>query len=250
MSELKVKEKDIVVPGEILAEGMDFLPSNGTYRFKDKILAKKIGIVRTEGKVLKLISLAGKYLPKRHDVIIGKIKDVNFSGWSVNTNSAYPAMLSMKDATSEFIRRGADLTRFYDIGDYILTQIINVTSQNLIDLTMKGPGLRKLREGRIISINPHKVPRVIGKQGSMMNMIKQATSCQIIVGQNGIIWLQGNSDGEILAVKAIKKIEEESHISGLTDEIQKFLDNNKLSKPKTSEEKTKVEEKVIEKVKK
>ena len=245
MSELKVKEKDIVVPGEILAEGMDFLPSNGTYRFKDKILAKKIGIIRTEGKVLKLIPLSGKYLPKTHDIIIGKVTDVNFSGWSLNTNSAYQAMLSMKDATSEYIRRGADLTRFYDIGDYIVTQIINVTSQNLIDLTMKGPGLRKLREGRIISINPHKVPRVIGKQGSMVNMIKQATGCQIIVGQNGIIWLQGNSDGEILAVKAIKKIEEESHISGLTDKIQKFLDNNKLTKTGTI-----TKENVIEKVKK
>ncbi len=248
MSQLKVKEKDIVVPGEILAEGMDFLPSNGTYRLKDKILAKKMGIVKTEGKVLKLIPLSGKYLPKRHDVIIGKVIDVNFNGWVIDTNSAYSAMLSMKDATSDYIRRGADLTRFYDIGDYIVTQIINVTSQNLIDLTMKGPGLRKLREGRIITINPHKVPRVIGKQGSMVNMIKQATNCQIIVGQNGVIWIQGNPEGEILAVKAIKKIESESHISGLTDEIQKFLDNNKLTESK--EEKTKKEEKVIGKVEK
>ncbi len=237
MSELKVKEKDVVVPGEIVAEGMDYLPSYGTYRLKDKIIAKRLGIMKTEGKVIKLIPLSGKYIPKRHDTIIGRIKDVNFSGWNVETNSAYPAMLSMKDATSDFIRRGADLTRYYDIGDYIITQITNVTSQNLIDLTMKGPGLKKLRDGRIFTVNPHKVPRIIGKQGSMVNMIKKATNCQIIVGQNGVIWLQGEPEGEILAVNAIKIIEEKSHISGLTDEIQKFLDKNKKQE-ESKEEKT------------
>ncbi len=229
MSELKIKEKGVVVPGEVLAEGMDFLPSNGTYRLKDKILAKKLGIMKTEGKVIKLIPLSGKYLPKKHDVIIGRIIDVNFSGWSVDTNSAYAAMLPIKDATSEFIRRGADLTKFFDIGDYIVTQITNVTSQNLIDLTMKDQGLRKLREGRILKINPHKVPRVIGKQGSMVSMIKNATGCQITVGQNGVIWLQGDPKGEIIAIEAIKIIEEKSHINGLTDEIQKFLEKNKVT---------------------
>ena len=248
MSELKVNEKEIVVPGEVLAEGMDFLPSNGTYRLKDKILAKKVGVLITEGKVIKLIPLSGNYTPKRNDTIIGRVKDVNFSGWSIYTNSAYPAMLGMKDATSEFIRRGADLTRFYDIGDYIVTQIINVTSQNLIDLTMKGPGLRKLREGRVIYVNSHKVPRIIGKQGSMVNMIKQATNCQIIVGQNGVIWLQGTPDGEILSVRAIKKIEAESHTSGLTDNIQKFLDDNKIVQTNEKEQKPeKVEKETKEK---
>lgn len=229
MSELKVQDKDIVVPGEIVAEGIDFLPSYGTYRLGDKILANRLGLIKIEGKVIKLIPLSGKYLPKKNDVIIGKVIDVNFSGWRVDTNSAYSAMLSLKEATSDFVRRGTDLTRFYDIGDYMVAQIINVTSQNLIDLTTKGPGLRKLRGGRIIAINPNKVPRVIGKQGSMVTMIKQATGCQIIVGQNGVIWLEGSPQGEIVAVRTIEKIEQESHISGLTERVQKFLEENKVN---------------------
>ena len=229
MSELKVQDKDIVVPGEIVAEGIDFLPSYGTYRLGDKILANRLGLIKIEGKVIKLIPLSGKYLPKKNDVIIGKVIDVNFSGWRVDTNSAYSAMLSLKDETSDFVRRGTDLTRFYDIGEYMVAQIINVTSQNLIDLTTKGPGLRKLRGGRIITINPNKVPRVIGKQGSMVTMIKQTTGCQIIVGQNGVIWLEGSPQGEILAVRTIEKIEQESHISGLTDRVQKFLEENKVN---------------------
>ena len=223
---LKIKDKDVVVPGEILAEGMSYLPSQGTYRKGDHILASKLGLARIDGKVIKIIPVSGTYLPKKGDVIIGKVKDINFSGWAVETNSAYRAMLSMKDATNDFIRRGADLTKYFDIEDYIVTKIYNVTSQNLIDLTMKGPGLRKLQGGRLLNVSSSKVPRIIGKQGSMVSMIKNATKCNIIVGQNGVVWIKGlQPEDEILTVEIINKIEAESHVPGLTDKIKKFLES-------------------------
>ncbi len=223
---LKFNDKDIVAPGDILAEGMDYLPGQGMYREGNHIIASRLGLLKIEGKVLKVLPVSGKYLPRRGDVILGRVRDVNFSGWSVETNSAYPAMLSMKDATSDFIRRGADLTRYFDIGDYLVTKIINVTSQNLIDLTMKGPGLRKLEGGRIIKVAPSKVPRIIGKQGSMVSMVKKATNCNIIVGQNGIVWIKGlNPEDELITVETIRKIESESHVSGLTERIKAFLES-------------------------
>ncbi|MFH0874880.1 MAG: exosome complex RNA-binding protein Rrp4 [archaeon] len=222
-SKLLANEKEIVVPGEKIASGMSFIPGYGTYRSSEDIIASTMGIVRVEGKVIKLVSLSGNYLPKTGDVIIGKITDVNLSAWNVDTNSAYVAMLSIKDATSDFIRKGDDLTKYFDIGDYIVTKIFNVTTQNLVDVTMKGPGLRKLIGGRIIKVNPNKVPRIIGKQGSMVSMIKNVTNCQIIVGQNGLIWIKGEPQNEIMAVSAIKKIETESHMSGLTDRIKEFI---------------------------
>jgi exosome complex component RRP4 len=224
MSELKAKDKEIVVPGEELALGMDYLPGQGTYRNGDVIRANKLGMLRVDGKVLKIISLSGKYVPKRNDVIIGEVIDVLMSGWRIDTYSAYSAMLPMKDATSAFIPKGADLTKYFALGDFMIVKITNVTSQKLVDVTMKGPGLRKLTGGRIISVNTNKVPRVIGKQGSMVSMIKEVTGCKIIVGQNGLIWLQGEPEQERIAAKTIKKIEEESHISGLTERIKEWLD--------------------------
>lgn len=224
MGEILVADKSIVVPGEEVAAGMDFLPTEGVYRDGDKLVASRLGLFSVDGRLVKLIPLSGKYLPKKGDVIIGKVVDVLISGWRIDINSAYTAMLSMKDATSEFIARGADLTRYFNFGDYIVTNIVNVTSQNLVDLTMNGPGLRKLSEGRIITVAPNKVPRIIGKQGSMVSMIKDATGCKIIVGQNGIVWLQGEPEQEAIAVSAIRKIESESHISGLTERIKGFLD--------------------------
>ena len=224
MGELLVSDKSIVVPGEELAVGMDFLPTEGVYRDGEKLVAARLGLFSVDGRLVKLIPLAGKYLPKKGDVIVGKVVDVLISGWRIDINSAYTAMLSMKDATAEFIARGADLTRYFTFGDYIVTNIVNVTSQNLVDLTMKGPGLKKLSEGMIINVAPNKVPRIIGKQGSMVSMIKDATGCRVIVGQNGIVWIQGEPEQEALAVAAMRKIESESHISGLTDRIKAFLD--------------------------
>ncbi|MBW3023015.1 exosome complex protein Rrp4 [Candidatus Woesearchaeota archaeon] len=224
MGEILVKTKTIVVPGEELASGMEFLPSFGTYRDKEKIVASRLGLVNIDGKIIRIIPLSGKYSPKRGDTIIGKVEDVSYSGWRVSTNSAYAAMLSVKDATQEFIARGADLTQYFDVDDYVVAKITNVTSQKLIDLTMRGPGLRKLVGGRVIEVNTNKVPRIIGKQGSMVGMIKDATGCKIIVGQNGLLWLSGEPKSEIVAVEAIRKIEEESHLSGLTERIKEFLE--------------------------
>lgn len=223
MSTISIKEKEIAVPGEILATGMDILPGQGTYREGEKIIAKRLGLATIEGHTIKLIPLSGRYIPKTGDTIICKVIDVSFNGWRLDTNSAYSAMLSMKDGTSDFIARGANLTQYYDLGDFIVCKIINVTSQKLIDVTMKGPGLRKLKNGRVIEVDSNKVPRIVGKQGSMITMIKDSTKCNIVVGQNGLMWINGLPVNEHLAIETIRKIEKESHLSGLTDKIKEQL---------------------------
>ena len=233
------EHKEIVVPGEIIAEGMDFLPGEGTYREDDKIKASVLGMLEVKGRLLKIIQISGKYLPRKGDTIIGKITDVLMAGWRVEINSAYTAMLPLKNGTSAFIPKGGDLTKYYNIGDYVIAKITNVTSQMLVDLTMKGPGLKKIEEGRIILVNPHKVPRIIGKQGSMISLIKQATECKIIVGQNGVCYIYGEPEQELIAIEAIRLIEKKSIISGLTNVVKEFLEQKtgKKLEVKNTEEK-------------
>jgi len=57
-------------------------------------------------------------------------------------------------------------------------------------------------------------------------MVKDATRCNISVGQNGLIWIDGEPVDELLAIQTIRKIERESHMSGLTDKIKEFLENS------------------------
>jgi len=142
MTKLLVKEHEIVVPGQELYEGMDFLPSSGAYRDQDNIISSKLGIISINKNIIKVIPLTGRYIPKVDDVILGKIMEIGFYGWSVDIGSAYPATLSIRDAT-EFIDKGEDLTKYYDYGDVIAAKVIRVTRYNSIDLTTKGPGLKK-----------------------------------------------------------------------------------------------------------
>ncbi len=222
MGTLLVKEKDIVIPGEELAEGMDYLPVSGAFREGEKIIASQIGIVNMDGRLVKVIPLRGKYAPKKGDVVIGKIVDMTFSNWFVDIDCPSSAMLGIKDAT-DFVERGADLSQIYSFGDMIVARIINVT-RGKIDLTMRGPGLRRLGSGRIIRVSSSKVPRIIGREASMITIIKEKTGCRIVVGQNGVVWIQGEPQNEMAAVEALEFINKHSHQEGLTDTVAKFLD--------------------------
>ena len=62
----------------------------------------------------------------------------------------------------------------------------------------------------------------------MISMIKQETNCQIILGLNGVILVTGKAPAEEeLAMRAIKKIEDESHTTGLTDRVTQLLKEEK-----------------------
>ncbi|MBT3985556.1 KH domain-containing protein [archaeon] len=233
MSNLLIEDKQVVVPGDILAEGMDYLPSYGTQRVGEQIIAMQVGLANVNGRVIKIISLNGRYIPKKDDTVIGYVSDSTYSSWFVDVGYAYDGSLSLKDATSDFIERGASLSKFFKSGDIVLIKITNVTREKAIDLSMKGPGLRKLTTGKVIEISPSKVPRVVGKQGSMISMIKEKTGCSIFAGQNGRIWIKSEDPVmDKLATDAILLIEQKSHVSGLTDLIKEFLEQNVKEKKK------------------
>jgi exosome complex component RRP4 len=71
----------------------------------------------------------------------------------------------------------------------------------------------------------------------MISMIKQETGCQIILGLNGVILVTGKTpEDEELAMMAIRKIDEESHTSGLTDRITQLLKEEKAKREENKNE--------------
>jgi exosome complex component RRP4 len=227
MSQILVKNRQVVIPGEILADGMEFLPGKGAFREDDKLISSRLGLVNLNGSIVTIIPLAGTYIPQEGDTVIGYVKDMTYNTWFIDVGYANDGSLGLKDASSEYIERGASLSDFFAIDDIVITKITNVTKSKSIDLTMVGPGLRKVKGGKIIEVTPAKVPRIVGKQGSMISLIKELTGCSVFAGQNGRVWINGPStEAEILATKAINLIDEKSHVKGLTERVKKFLEDS------------------------
>ena len=221
-----VEKKQLVAPGEIVAEGGYFAGDN-VYKENDKIFASRIGLVEVVGNRVLVVPIKGCYVPYVDDPVIGRIVDVGMSGWSVDINAPYPAMLPASETFGHrqpFLK--ADLTKIFDVGDLVLAKVIAFDRTRDPLITVKGPGLGKATSGRVVEISPTKIPRLIGRKGSMISMLKKETGCEIMVGQNGIILISGkSSESERVAVSAIYMIEREAHTRGLTDRILEMIRN-------------------------
>jgi exosome complex component RRP4 len=217
------RKAEIVFPGDVIFEGKNMLPGRGTFRDGDKIVSKVIGLKDIKRRVVSVIPLAGPYIPKVGDYVIGEIIEVGLNHWMVDINSPYQAAMAMFEL-QEFVEKNTDLSKYFDFGDLIFTKIINVTKNKYINLTMKDPRCKKLIGGLVVHITPSKVPRLIGKKGSMVNTIKTYTGSVILVGQNGRVWVKGGN--ETLAAEAIYMVDKYSHQAGLTEMVEKFLKEN------------------------
>ncbi len=228
MDKEKIKTKQnkrrLVIPGEVIVSGDDYLPGDFTQKEGSDIIANRYGLTEDSGRVVKIIPISGVFEPRKGNTVIGRVNDINFSGWSIDISGPYSAFLPLAECP-RFIDRN-NLAEFADIGDIIVAKTYGV-KRGSIDLTLKSRGLGKLEGGRIIRINSHKVPRVIGKEGSMINLIKNSTNTEITVGQNGFIWIKGDEKGEQKAEEAIEIVAEESAVGGLTEKIEKFLGGKK-----------------------
>lgn len=213
--------RDIVVPGEVLGKKGTMIAGYGTYEDGDNIISKFLGIKTTRGNYITVVPLSGVYLPKPGEYVLGIVTDVEKVGWIVDINSPWEGFLSISEAIDEFIDiKKVTLNRYYDVDDVIYAQVVS-TKRGDVQLSMRSPSCKKLKDGVIVKITPSKVPRLIGKEGSMVSMIKEKTKTIIRVGQNGLVWISGENVDK--AIMAIKMIDEKSHIYGLTDEIAKLL---------------------------
>jgi exosome complex component RRP4 len=228
MSKEMIKnEKDFVVPGDEIVKSMDYLPGKNTFREGDSIFAKKLGVVCLSGRVVSVIPLSGVYAPKIGDMVLGEVVDIQSNGWVVEINSFCQGYLPLSGVRDYIDTNKTSLSSVYAMGDLIYAKISAMNpSSDSVYLSMQDSRSRKFTSGRIVRISPSKVPRLIGKMGSMINVIKDNTGCRISVGQNGLVWLDGENIE--LALQAVKMIEENAHkVSGLTDKVSDFLSGKK-----------------------
>ena len=217
--------RKITIPGEVLASGEDYLPGDGTEKRGNDIVAVRYGLLEETNKLFKVIPLSGVYSPRRGNVVIGKVENITFNGWVMDIGTPQTAFIPISETPRYVDKNGLD--EVLDIGDMALAKIMDISKRG-IDLTIKIRGLGRIDAGIIMKVNSNKVPRVIGKEGSMISMVKDETKCDITVGQNGCIWIQGdNVEDELYAKKAISFIVENSFVEGLTEEVKKWFEGEK-----------------------
>ena len=218
-----VEPKQVVAPGELLAEGEHLLGDNA-YRIGSQIFSACVGLLEVDGNRVFVVPLKGGYIPRVGDIVAGRVVDIGLSGWSVDILGPYPAMLPASETPGPRGPRRRDLSATFDVGDIVLSQVLAFDRTRDPLLTIKGPGLGKVSTGRVVEISAAKIPRLIGRKGSMISMLKRETGCQITVGQNGVALVWGKTpESERVAVEAIYMVEREAHTRGLTDRIKEMI---------------------------
>jgi exosome complex component RRP4 len=213
---LEVQDRDIVVPGQLIGDGLKH--DTTCFTENGKVYSLVRGLARVSDNRVEVIPLSGPYMPKVGDVVVGRVTE-DFGGiYLVDIDSAYYCIIREKPD------RNKVRTSNYAIGDIISGKVFQVDEVHESDLD----GIFKLTGGLIIKVDPKRIPRVIGKNRSMVNTIREKTGCSLVVGQNGLVWVKGEKAE--LAITAIKKVEAEAHTSGLTDRITEMLNNELSSK--------------------
>jgi exosome complex component RRP4 len=222
------ESKQLVTPGDLLAEG-NYTRGDNTYKEDDKIYATRIGIVNYDRRRIYVTALKAFYVPCAGDTVIGKVAEVGMGGWMVDIKAPYPAVLRASDVLDRPFRpQKNDLSSIFNEDDLLIAKIVAYDRTRDPLLTVREPGLGKVTHGLVVEITPTKIPRVIGRKGSMINMLKRETGCRITLGQNGLVLISGKTlEDEQIAAMAIRKIEKEAHTSGLTDRVTEMIRKEK-----------------------
>ncbi|MFA5050041.1 MAG: KH domain-containing protein [Candidatus Micrarchaeia archaeon] len=193
----------IVIPGDKISDGVLNIPLG--YIQNGKTYATVVGMMDEEGRYTPLESV---YHPKIEDTIVGIVIESSSWGYSLNINLASKGVISSKDTRMRL-----------NAGDLVVGRVGSLNSfgeASLVDV-------ENLDGGILFEVPTSKVPRIIGRKSSMINLIRDKTKTNAIVGNNGLVWIS-DAGNVPLVTKTIEMIVANAHTSGLTDNVGKFIE--------------------------
>ena len=222
-----MSQNQFVIPGDVIITG-SYTPEQNVILDGEKVMSTAIGFYEIEDNRVSVIPLTGLYTPKIDDLIIGKVMSHSALSWDVNINSYYNGMLPASDIFGrDYLPSKDDLSLKLCVGDIISTRIINAGGSRGPLLSISGQNLGKIDSGELVKISPTKIPRLIGKHGSMIQTIEASTNATITIGQNGLIVVSSDeTNGLLKALTAIRMVDEQAHLVDLTDKVKKMLESD------------------------
>ena len=215
------EKREVVIPSQLLGDIKTKKAGRGTFIENGKIYAETIGVLSNNSEYINVIPLEGRYDPVKGDFVIGIVEEPLASSWLVDIKAPYPALLHVNEVPWDV--EFNETEKYLNKGDSIMAKVLQVDLEKKLQITLNDRNLYKIKGGHIIDVEPSKVPRVIGKKGSMISLLKKYSRCRIFVGQNGRIWISGDDEGIRKVIQTIKKIEKESLSYGLTNKIEEML---------------------------
>jgi len=218
-------KRKYVIPGDLVTTG-PFRPEQNVILDGDKIISTTIGISEIYDDSVRVIPLTGKYIPKINDLVIGKVISHTSLSWELDINSCYVGFLPAQDVFGrDFSAHADELASKLKSGDLVAARIANFDRTRDPLVTISDRDLGKIDSGDLVKISPSKVPRLIGKRGSMIQMIEMATNAAVTIGQNGWVVVSCETpEGLLKAKKAIEMINEKAHVANLTDQVKEMLE--------------------------
>ena len=218
-------KRKYVIPGDVVTTG-PFRPEQNVVLEGDKIISTTIGISEIYDDSVKVIPLTGKYIPKINDLVIGKVISHTSLSWELDINSCYVGFLPAQDVFGrDFSAHADELSSKLKSGDLVAARIANFDRTRDPLVTISDRDLGTIDSGDLVKISPSKVPRLIGKRGSMIQMIEMATNAAVTIGQNGWVVVSCETpEGLLKAKKAIEMINEKAHVANLTDQVKEMLE--------------------------
>jgi len=219
-------KRKYVIPGDVITTG-PYRPEQNVTLAGDKITATAIGISEIYDDGVRVIPLTGKYFPKINDLVIGKVASHTSLSWELDINSAYVGFLPAQDVFGrDFSAHADELATKLVAGDLVAARIANFDRTRDPLVTIADRDLGRIDSGELIAISPSKVPRLIGKRGTMIQAIEEATNAGVTIGQNGWVVVAGEDpNGLLKAKKAIQMIDEQAHLANLTDKVKEMLES-------------------------
>ena len=218
-------KRKYVIPGDVVTTG-PFRPEQNVILEGEKIISTAVGISESYEDSVRVISLTGKYIPKIDDLVIGKVNSHTSLSWELDINSCYVGFLPAQDVFGrDFSAHADELATKLKTGDLVAARIANFDRTRDPLVTISDRDLGAIDSGVLVKISPSKVPRLIGKRGSMIQMIEMATNAAVTIGQNGWVVVSCETpEGLLKAKKAIEMVNQKAHVANLTDQIKEMLE--------------------------
>ncbi|MEM4625967.1 MAG: KH domain-containing protein [Candidatus Bilamarchaeaceae archaeon] len=202
-------DRRIVLPGEKIAEGKFRIPN--TYVEGENIYATLVGFIDENNRY---VPIEKRYKPEPGELVVGVVTDARHAGYSVDLNLPTEGFISTKFMHATLM-----------LGDMVIARIRSIERNGVIELT----DIKRLPKGKIVTFPSAKVPRLVGKQNSMLDIIKKYGGGDVVVGTNGYVWISEKANIPLI-LKVMELIEEKAHTRGLTDRVVDFFEKEKAAR--------------------